>query len=354
MLNKLIGISIVSFMCAFSLTKLSAQVKEDQNKVVIIEKEVDDQGQVKETKKVLVGDEAVQYLKSKEDNSEMPADFQKLFSMKVLDDEGNEKTISWDGTGEMPPDMKQLFDEDGSLKDSSRTKGSPKRKTVKVIRKDGDSNSVEEFEYEGDELPEDVKKLLSEKGINADEITQTIQMDNSNGRKVMMIKREGAGLEEVMNFDWEGDELPEDVRKVLEQEGIELKEIIGKDDEKSIKVTAKGEESTPKKKAHLGVMIEKDALGVLISQVVPESAAENAGLKVGDVITNVNDTKIIGPSELVMSIADYHAGDKISVRYIRASQRQETTVTLKEKKDPFPFKTWESVMKNGKKENKLK
>ena len=69
MLNKLIGISIVSFMCAFSLTKLSAQVKEDQNKVVIIEKEVDDQGQITETKKVLVGEKAAQYLKDKEIDS---------------------------------------------------------------------------------------------------------------------------------------------------------------------------------------------------------------------------------------------------------------------------------------------
>ena len=351
MLNKLIGISIVSFMCAFSLTKLSAQVKEDQNKVVIIEKEVDDQGQITETKKVLVGEKAAQYLKDKEIDSKA-ANSQKMFKMKVVDDEGKEKTISWDGTGEMPSDMKQLFKEDGALNDSNQTTRSQKKKTVKVIRKDGESNTVEEFEYEGDALPEDVKKLLEENGVDSDEITQTIKMDNSNGKKVMMIKKEGPGLEEVMNLDWEGDELPEDVKKILEQEGIELEEIIGKDGKRSIKVTTKNEEPAPRKKAHLGVMIEKNVLGVLISQVLSESAAEDAGLRVGDVITNINDTKIIGPSELVMSIADYQPDDKITVKYIRESQRKETIVTLKERKDPFPFKTWESVMKNGQNDKK--
>jgi len=351
MLNKLIGIAIVSFVCAISITELSAQSKKEQKKIVIVEKTIDDNGNVTETKKVLEGDAADKYLEDNKAEAELSKiDAKKMFRIKVVDDEGNEKLLEWDGEGEMPAEMKELLDEEdlGHLTEDHKTQ----KKRVKVLTKKGDEESVQEFDFEGDDLPEDVKKMLKEKGVDPDEITKTIKMENTDGKKVMMIKKEGAGLEEVMDFDWEGDELPEEVRKVLEQEGIELEEIIDKNGERQIKVTAKGEEKPTLKggKAQLGVLIEKDILGALIAQVVPKSAAEDAGLKVGDIITNVNDAKIIATTDLIMSIADYKPDDKITVKYIRDGQAQLTTVTLKERIDPFPFKTWESVMKNGEKE----
>lgn len=354
MLNKLLGIAIVAFMCAVSITELSAQVKEEQKKIVIVEKVVDNNGQVVETKKVLEGEAAEQYMKEKNMEVEKSSSsFQKMFKIKVKDDEGNEKTLNWNGEGEMPAEMKKLMEE-GGLNHLNKDGGEhSKKKRVKIVTKNGDQSSVEEYEIEGDELPDEVMKKLDEHGIDSGEITQTIKMDDTGGKKMMMIKKEGDGLEEVLDFDWEGDELPDEVRKILQQEGIEIEETIGADGQKEFKVTAKAEAKAPSSKsgkAQLGVLIEKNILGALISRIVPKSAAEEAGLQVGDIITNVNNTKIIAVSDLIMTLADYKPSDEISVRYIRDSKNQETTVTLKERIDPFPYKTWESVMKNGHKE----
>lgn len=89
--------------------------------------------------------------------------------------------------------------------------------------------------------------------------------------------------------------------------------------------------------AVLGVITRKeDTKGVTVSEVAEGSAAEKAGLKVGDVITAVNDKKITEPQELYEAIGGLKAGDKVTVTYLRNGKESKATATLDKRKDDGP------------------
>jgi len=68
--------------------------------------------------------------------------------------------------------------------------------------------------------------------------------------------------------------------------------------------------------------------GVAVSQVTPGSAAENAGIKAGDVITSVNGQNIKTNSELRNSIGLSRVGDKLEVALIRERKPLHVTAVL--------------------------
>ena len=55
-------------------------------------------------------------------------------------------------------------------------------------------------------------------------------------------------------------------------------------------------------RAMLGVTTEKSEEGVAVLEVTKESAAEKAGLKKGDIITKIGDSKIADPDDLSAAI----------------------------------------------------
>ncbi|HMC85364.1 MAG TPA: PDZ domain-containing protein, partial [Chitinophagaceae bacterium] len=99
---------------------------------------------------------------------------------------------------------------------------------------------------------------------------------------------------------------------------------------------------TNSNKAFLGVGTEKveEGEGVEITSVTDESAAEKAGLKEGDVITKVNETKISSPAELTRTIGKFKPDEKITVTYKRDKKEMKTTASLtKRKNQSFSFNT---------------
>lgn len=87
-------------------------------------------------------------------------------------------------------------------------------------------------------------------------------------------------------------------------------------------------------KAVLGVITEKNtAVGATVKSVAPGSPAEKAGIKVGDVITKINNDVINEPKELFESIGRLKPGDKITVSYTRNNKQNKAAVTLDERKD---------------------
>jgi len=93
-------------------------------------------------------------------------------------------------------------------------------------------------------------------------------------------------------------------------------------------------------KALLGVMTEKkEAAGTTIREVSKGSAAEKAGLQVGDVITAVDADKIAEPQDLFEKIGEHDPGDKVTITYLRNKKENKATVTLGERKgaDMFNF-----------------
>ena len=66
-------------------------------------------------------------------------------------------------------------------------------------------------------------------------------------------------------------------------------------------------------RAMLGVTTEKADEGAEIQEVSKESAAEKAGLKVGDIITKVGDTKIEDADDLSKAVKSHKPGEKVTV-----------------------------------------
>jgi serine protease Do len=93
-------------------------------------------------------------------------------------------------------------------------------------------------------------------------------------------------------------------------------------------------------KAFLGVMTKKVTEGASITEVTKESAAEKAGLKVGDVITKVNEDRIADADDLYQTIGKYKPEDKVTITYKRAGKENKATVTLGENKQVKVF-SWD-------------
>jgi serine protease Do/serine protease DegQ len=68
--------------------------------------------------------------------------------------------------------------------------------------------------------------------------------------------------------------------------------------------------------------------GALVALVEPGSAAEDAGLRVDDIIVEINGEKITGAGELRNTIGLMGSGEKVRIRYIRDGKERATTATL--------------------------
>ncbi len=88
--------------------------------------------------------------------------------------------------------------------------------------------------------------------------------------------------------------------------------------------------------ARLGIGVENAATGTgaqttdgaKVSQVNNGSAAADAGLKSGDVITKVDDHLITSSDSLVAIVRSYRPGDQVSVTYERGGSTHTVRVTL--------------------------
>ena len=69
--------------------------------------------------------------------------------------------------------------------------------------------------------------------------------------------------------------------------------------------------------------------GIYIAEVIEDGAAEDAGLKKGDVITHIDGNKVTKFGELTGIIAQKRPGDKITITYLRDKKKKNATITLK-------------------------
>jgi serine protease Do len=83
----------------------------------------------------------------------------------------------------------------------------------------------------------------------------------------------------------------------------------------------------------LGVVTETAEKGVQIESVVPNSPAEKAGLKVGDILLKVNDNQIQSPEMLQQVIKACKPNETVQIRYMRDGKKQKTEATLQSKKE---------------------
>src|SRR5688572_17913217 len=86
--------------------------------------------------------------------------------------------------------------------------------------------------------------------------------------------------------------------------------------------------SEDENRAMLGVVTEKNDKGAIITSVSKESGAEKAGLKKNDVITKIDDTKIVGTGDVSAAIRKHKPGEKVTVTFLRDNKEQKITAEL--------------------------
>lgn len=84
---------------------------------------------------------------------------------------------------------------------------------------------------------------------------------------------------------------------------------------------------TPELRAHFGV---PDNVGVMVSKVLEESPAFDAGIEVGDIVTAIDGEEIGGAGELARLIRSREAGDVVVVEAWRKGQLLQINATLDE------------------------
>jgi serine protease Do len=75
--------------------------------------------------------------------------------------------------------------------------------------------------------------------------------------------------------------------------------------------------------------------GVIVANVRPGGPADQAGLKTGDAITEVNGKKVANGNELVGEISTLAPGTKAKIAYLRNGKPGDTTVTIADRAKLF-------------------
>ncbi len=70
--------------------------------------------------------------------------------------------------------------------------------------------------------------------------------------------------------------------------------------------------------------------GVLLAEVLQEAPARDAGLRVGDILVKIGDSKVEGMKDLVGALSHLARGDEVSVQFVRNGTSYETRLRLKE------------------------
>ena len=80
--------------------------------------------------------------------------------------------------------------------------------------------------------------------------------------------------------------------------------------------------------ARYRITLDMNQTGAVVIQVQENSPADKAGLKMGDVITKIEDYEVESVARLKYYLYKYSPGDKVKVAYIRDGKTKTDTITL--------------------------
>ncbi len=83
----------------------------------------------------------------------------------------------------------------------------------------------------------------------------------------------------------------------------------------------------------LGILLEQDEKGPRIDQVLPNSGAEKAGLRVNDIVLSVNGQVTKSRDELVNLVRGFNEGDQVLLAIVRGQESKNITATLGSRED---------------------
>jgi serine protease Do len=71
--------------------------------------------------------------------------------------------------------------------------------------------------------------------------------------------------------------------------------------------------------------------GVLVKSVVKNSAAEKAGIKAGDVITKIGDTRVFNSHDITSTLRANHQNQTFTVTVVRNKKEMQISVTIEDR-----------------------
>ena len=125
------------------------------------------------------------------------------------------------------------------------------------------------------------------------------------------------------------------------------------DDEQQIEIMIKGIEGLHQERGFMGVEVDdlneqmgnyfdvEDGEGALITSVTEDSAAEEAGLKAGDVIVLIGDEEIESAEDVHEALAGTEPEQKLDIKVIRKGKSKTLNITLGEVPENQMFKFME-------------
>ncbi|MGQ9466734.1 MAG: S1C family serine protease [Anaerolineae bacterium] len=84
----------------------------------------------------------------------------------------------------------------------------------------------------------------------------------------------------------------------------------------------------PSERPYLGIRYIMRTRGAEITEVVPDSPADKAGLQVGDIILKVDDQRVRSSRPLTDILLSYRPGDRVILTVERKGKETEIPVTL--------------------------
>lgn len=176
------------------------------------------------------------------------------------------------------------------------------------------------IKFDGNDIadPEDLFEMISD--IEDEKKVEIVVMRDGKEKKFEADLKPG---EEGSNWAWSGDgDFDFDFRGLPHHLGENFT-VGGKGGFLGVET----EELTDQLKAYFEV-----ENGVLVEKVLEDSPAEKAGLKAGDVITQINDRKIGDYHDLVRTVNYYDPGETVEVKYSRKGKSNSVKVELGERK----------------------
>ena len=80
--------------------------------------------------------------------------------------------------------------------------------------------------------------------------------------------------------------------------------------------------------ARLGVTVSDALDGAQVEEVTDGSTADDAGIAAGDVVTRIDDRRILGADSLVATIRSYRPGDTVTVTHVRDGEELTAELVL--------------------------
>ncbi|WP_372720316.1 PDZ domain-containing protein [Novipirellula sp.] len=129
---------------------------------------------------------------------------------------------------------------------------------------------------------------------------------------------------------------PKELKQVIE--GLSAEDTVnvsvwrrGQKMTKQVALAAEAKTLPNSRQAWLGVALadrDNGESGVAIEQVHPNSPAQKAGLSPGDVVIQIDNTKVTSIDEFVEKVRDLEPGEKVNLTVQRDDEEQQIAVTL--------------------------